>query len=517
MNQRMPIDLQSKAKISGLIFIATILMGIASVGILYLIDENSLLYYGDAVSHLYSARRFIDSNDPGIIQMGTVWLPLPHLMMLPFSLVDSLFSSGLAGLVNLPLHALTAVLIYKIILTQTKRSWIAVIGGLLYASNPNLLYLGITAMTEAPFLLFFVASIYFLQKWIIQDNINFKYILLSSVFVSLATLCRYEAWILAPILVLFTMFFAIKKSKDKRTAIVIFISLVSFSGIVFWTGWNQIIYNNPFEFVNAQFYAASSQAVERPYRDFLYLQPQNVLYIYGAAAAMISGPILLLFAAGGYFSHFREKIKTFPSSIYFFMSLPVLFTLFTMFIGIGEMSQWWFNARFATFLTPLVIVLASIAVLRLEKINKKMILGIIVTGLFVFQVASPAFGVVTYLDAYGGWIYKQTPYAKQTSDFLYDNYDDGKILIMTGSSQAHRIMISSGIDLIDYNEGIESFLFKPFFKEPWEHNKWLVIGIDPDSDSLNAAKFWSDNIDMLERHYDLVNQNQYYQVFKLKS
>ena len=515
----MSIVQQSKAKISGLIFIAAILMGIASVGILYLIDESSLLYYGDAVSHLYSARRFVDTNDPGIIQMGTVWLPLPHLMMLPFSLVDSLFSSGLAGLVNLPLHALTSVLIYKIILTQTKRSWIAVIGGLLYASNPNLLYLGITAMTEASFLLFFVASVYFLQKWIIQlqDNINLRYILLSSVFVSLATLCRYEAWILAPILVLFTIFFAFKKSKDKKTIAIILISLISFSGIVFWAGWNQVIYDNPLEFANAQFYAASSQAVERPYRDFLYLQPQNVLFIYGAAAVMISGPVLLLFAAGGYFSHLREKIKTFPSSIYFFMSLPVLFTLFTMFIGIGEMSQWWFNARFATFLTPLVIVLASVALLRLEKINKKLILGIVVTGLFVFQITSPAFGVVTYLDAYGGWIYKQSPYAKQTSDFLYENYDSGKILIMTGSSQAHRIMISSGVDLIDYNEGIESFLFKPFFKEPWKHNKWIVIGSEPDSDSVSAAKFWSENIDMLQNYYDTVYQNQYYQVFKLKS
>ena len=292
---------------------------------------------------------------------------------------------------------------------------------------------------------------------------------------------------------------------------------MSFSGIIFWAGWNQVIYDNPFEFANAQFYAASSQAVERPYRDFLYLQPQNVLYIYGAAAVMISGPILLLFAVGGYFSYLREKIKTFPSSIYFFMSLPVLFTLFTMFIGIGEMSQWWFNARFATFLTPLVIALASVALLRLEKINKRLILGVIVTGLFVFQVTSPAFGVVTYLDAYGGWTYKQAPYAKQTSDFLYENYDDGKILIMTGSSQAHRIMISSSVDLIDYNEGIESFLFKPYFKEPWEYNKWIVIGLEPDSDSANAVKFWTDNKDMLEIHYDTVNQNQYYQVFKLKS
>ncbi len=493
-------------------------METTTVGILFLIDENSLLYYGDAVSHLQKARSFVDSNNPEIIQLGPVWLPLPHLMMLPFSLVDSLFSSGLAGLVNLPLHALTSVLIYKIIFTQTKRPWIAIVGGLLYASNPNLLYLGVTAMTEAPFLLFFIASVYFLQKFLIQlrFDINFKYILLSSIFISLATLCRYEAWVLAPVLVLFTIIFAIKKSRDKRVIVVILISLISFSGILFWVGWHQLTFDNPLEFANAEFYAASSQAVERPHRAFLYLQPQNVLFVYGAAATMIFGPILLLFAVGGYFAYLREKIKTVPTFIYFFMSLPVLFTLLTMLIGIGEMNLSWFNSRFATFLAPLAIALASIALLRLEKIRKKLVLGIIVTALFVFQITSPTFGVVTYIDAYGGWNYKQTPFSKQTSDFLYQNYDDGKILIITGKAQAHRIMISSGVDLVYYNEGIESFLSESFFKEPWEHNKWVILGLEPNSDSANAAKFWSENIDVLKDHYNIIYENQYYQVFKLK-
>lgn len=510
----MSIVFQKKKNISGLIFIAGIVFGIASVGILYLLDENSFLYYGDAVSHLYGARRFVDSNDPGIIQMGTVWLPLPHLIMLPFSLVDSLFSSGLAGLVNLPLHALTSVLIYKIILKQTNRQWIGIVGGLLYASNPNLLYLGITAMTEAPFLLFFVASAYFLQRWV-MENLNTKFILLSSIFAALATLCRYEAWILPPVLVLFAIYFSMKGSNSNKISMIL-ISMVSLAGIIFWMGWNQIIYQNPFEFASAQFYAASSQAVERPYRDFLYLQPHNVLYIYGAAAAMIAGPILA-FAAGGYYVYLKEKVKSVPNSVYFYLSLPVLFTLFTMLIGIGEMSQWWFNSRFATFLYPLAIVLASILLMRLENVNKKTVLGFVIAGMFVFQIITPAFGVVTYLDAYGGWIYKQAPYAKQTSNFLYDNYDDGKILIMTGSSQAHRIMISSGIDLVYFNEAIESFLHKPFFKEPWKHNKWIILGLEPDSDSAKAAKFWSDNMGKIKEHYNIAYENQFYQVYKLRS
>ncbi len=88
---------------------------------------------------------------------------------------------------------------------------------------------------------------------------------------------------------------------------------------------------------------------------------------------------------------------------------------------------------------------------------------------------------------------------------------------MTGSSQAHRIMISSGIDLVHFNEGIESFLEKPFFKEPWKHNKWIILGSEPDSDSANAVKFWSDNIGKIKEHYSLKYENQFYQVYKLKS
>ena len=55
------------------------------------------LYYGDADAHLNIARRVIDSRRPGYDQIGTVWLPLPHLLMLPLVRNDQLWRSGLAG------------------------------------------------------------------------------------------------------------------------------------------------------------------------------------------------------------------------------------------------------------------------------------------------------------------------------------------------------------------------------------------------------------------------------------
>ncbi len=57
----------------------------------------TLLYYGDAEAHLNIARRIVDSRTPGCDQIGTVWLPLPHLLMLPFVRNDWLWRSGLAG------------------------------------------------------------------------------------------------------------------------------------------------------------------------------------------------------------------------------------------------------------------------------------------------------------------------------------------------------------------------------------------------------------------------------------
>ncbi len=54
-------------------------------------------YYGDAQSHINIARRIIDSRTPGVDQLGTPWLPLPHLLMLPWVGNDYLWQTGLAG------------------------------------------------------------------------------------------------------------------------------------------------------------------------------------------------------------------------------------------------------------------------------------------------------------------------------------------------------------------------------------------------------------------------------------
>src|SRR5258708_6150104 len=83
--------------------------------ILYL--HNGLgLQYNDARSHLDIGRRVVEGLKPGLAQLGSVWLPLPHLLMIPTIWNDFMWHSGLAGtLQSMISFVATGVLIYKIL------------------------------------------------------------------------------------------------------------------------------------------------------------------------------------------------------------------------------------------------------------------------------------------------------------------------------------------------------------------------------------------------------------------
>ncbi len=112
-----------------------------------------LLYYGDAEAHLNIARRIVDKLTPGYDQIGTVWLPLPHWLMLPLARIDELWRSGLAGAIpSAACFVLAGASLFAAVRRVFESTAAAVAATALFALNPNLLYLQSTAMTEAVFL-----------------------------------------------------------------------------------------------------------------------------------------------------------------------------------------------------------------------------------------------------------------------------------------------------------------------------------------------------------------------------
>ncbi len=125
----------------------------------------ALLDYGDAVAHLHIARRVFDSRTPRFSQLGSVWLPLPHILLIPFVQNYTWWATGLAGIMPSALAYLASCAgIYRL-----ARHWVqpaaAALALAFFALNPNLLYLQTTAMTESLFLCEVIWIVVWLVEW----------------------------------------------------------------------------------------------------------------------------------------------------------------------------------------------------------------------------------------------------------------------------------------------------------------------------------------------------------------
>ncbi len=121
--------------------IAMIAVLLAFVALLLCYSRGYMLLYGDAVAHLGNARRILDSRNPGLSQLGGVWLPLPHLLMLPFVQKMAWWQDGLAGAwPSLLCYVAGVAGFYRLARRLLVPRW-AIVAAAFYALNPNLLYL----------------------------------------------------------------------------------------------------------------------------------------------------------------------------------------------------------------------------------------------------------------------------------------------------------------------------------------------------------------------------------------
>ena len=118
----------------------------------WFVHRDYILYYGDAQSHLNISRGIIDSRTPGYEQIGSVWLPLLHVICLPFVGNDMLWSTGLAGTIPVASCFIIAVIFFYLAAREAYGAILpAAVTVACFALNPNVLYLSSIPMTETVF------------------------------------------------------------------------------------------------------------------------------------------------------------------------------------------------------------------------------------------------------------------------------------------------------------------------------------------------------------------------------
>ena len=142
--------------------------------------RGELLLYGDAVAHINIARRVFDSRTPGADQLGSVWLPLPHVLSIPFIMNDWMWRTGVGGSIpSMIAYVFAVVGVFRLVRGRAlpaptsrqqacrgPRRMAAWTAAALLGLNPNLLYMQSTGMTESIFLAEVIWAVVYFDEFV---------------------------------------------------------------------------------------------------------------------------------------------------------------------------------------------------------------------------------------------------------------------------------------------------------------------------------------------------------------
>ena len=339
--------------------------------------HGALLNYGDAVAHLHIARRVLDSHLPRFSELGSVWLPLPHILMLPFVQVYSWWASGLAGLIPSALAYLAACAGFY----RLARHWLqpaaAALALAFFATNPNLLYLQTTAMTEP----LFVCQMIWLAVWLVEwraaldaaPKQNSRLLWLIALALVAQVFTRYDGWIMA-FLSWLAIGLALARRRQLRSPAFWLASALILAAPAFWFIYNAVAFQDWLYFLRGPY---SAKAIEirtatpgfpphpgwhNPWVSFLF---------YVKAAEMDSAArnwgntllVLSLFGAAWAWLTARRRLLGWAS----LLALPIPFYAYSVAYGsvpIFLPAWWphsWYNLRYGIELLPAIALALGFA------------------------------------------------------------------------------------------------------------------------------------------------------------
>lgn len=172
--------------------ILTLVLGTAAA--LHYAQLDLTLSHYDARGHLMVARRVFDNLMPGWMQLGAVWLPLPHVLNAVPVQWDWSFRTGATGVLFsiLPLSlGLTALSGY--LAERTQSVLVAVAIPLVILLNPNVLYLQSTPMTEPLLFGLSCLALVLADRWVTAPAASMR---MTGFVLVLLMLTRYEGWLI---------------------------------------------------------------------------------------------------------------------------------------------------------------------------------------------------------------------------------------------------------------------------------------------------------------------------------
>ncbi len=412
--------------------VASFLAVCASV---YFYVQGIALANGDAIAHLNISRRVVDSLTPGFAQLGYVWLPLSHVLSLPFIWIDALYYSGFAGtMLSMAAYVGASIFVYKIARLISGRVLGGIAAFVLFAVNPNVLYAQSTPLTEAFYLFTLAGAVYYLLCWVKKAELYS--LIAATLFLLAGNFSRYDGWFItfAIFVLLFAYEFVRNKKWEKTEAVSIIFGLTAFLAPVLWLVWNWVLFHNPLNFATGEFSAKAQQLTllrEGGLPSYHNLA-NSIAHIFYAGQLVAGWGLLAVGVLGALYSIVRAvHQKAYYQLFFLVLGLQLVYYVVNVYVGNGVIfvpelaPHKMFNIRYALTFLPFFAVAAGVLAARSRIIFA--LLLVVVVGEYGYLVSQKDIIVVNE-SVYG--------YASQASNatrihagrWLAGHYTGGKIL-----------------------------------------------------------------------------------------
>lgn len=475
-------NLNARIEKHAISIIVSVLSVVSILSFLYFHFNGLSVAYNDARSHLDIGRRVVEGLKPGFAQIGSVWLPLPHILMIPTIWNDFMWHTGLAGSIqSMIAYVYVGVLIYLFLKRFGAGLYARFIGVLLYAANINVLYLQSTAMTELLLLATMMGGTYYLIRW--HDDGKLTSLMMSAFFIMLSTLSRYDGWFL---LFMATVLVLIQSRRNKvkgLDGVFFFFCTLSGVGVVLWFLWNLLIFKDPFYFAFGPFSAHSQQLVIEeagglPTKGNIIMSLK--VYFFALLYNTYTIPAILGFI-GAVVLFFDKKIKKDIRIASIVLLSPFIYNVLALYLGHsvlfvqGISGNTWFNVRYGMLVIPSFAILAAYLMDRIRHSR------FVFTGglFFVFLFAFINMDGVTIDDARYGASQKNV---SEVSGYLEQNVLNPKDYVLVSAASHDAVIFSSNLPMKQFiHEGTGEY-WNSAIENPDHWARWIIMRTNDESD-----------------------------------
>src|SRR5215213_1277204 len=305
--------------------------------------------YGDGVAHLNIARKVVDHPDDSpwqrYVQIGSPWLPLQTVLMLPLVANDWMWRTGVAGsipsMLAFILGAVSLYLLSRRLYEPEGGAWghaLPLVSAGIYLLNPSALYMQATPMSEPIFMGVLVTAAYLLQRWV--DDQSYRRLIIAGVSMTVASLSRYEAWPVAAASGFIVLFASSGGAASRLKAVLVYGAIVS-AGPVYWLWHNWAIYGNAFEFLTGPYSARGIFFQNRIKfgwtRIFVGNATADILLMLTMVAVCV-GPLLVLMSVLGLGRIIAKRPRSLLGrSAAFLLLVPFFFHVMSIYKGEAQM------------------------------------------------------------------------------------------------------------------------------------------------------------------------------------